>query len=210
MKAAELYEKTLRSYSTELPVLKISLSSYCKNHHVNYRGLCHWMQENSISVPKSSPPPLKPAQPVSSFSPITILSTEVSGKQPSFSSSTGIIKGVQILCPNGFQVSIREISGKVMTCLIDQLNPRWDHVCIDFQYDLLLMLTLYWYAIPQILYTICGTFSRTNIFIVRNIRQFTNRYRKNALRNREEKIRWLIVFAESARFSFGAMKRKKR
>jgi hypothetical protein len=53
MNAADLYSKTLQGYSSILPVLKVSLSQYCKEHKVNYRELRHWMRENSIPVPQS-------------------------------------------------------------------------------------------------------------------------------------------------------------
>jgi hypothetical protein len=123
MKAAELYAQTLQGYSSLLPVLKVSLSQYCKEHKVNYRGLCQWMRDNAIPVPQLKQP-FQPVLAVPSLAPVTILAPESPDKQPYCPSPFGMLKDVQITCPNGFHVSIRKISGNDMTVLIDQLNPR--------------------------------------------------------------------------------------
>ena len=119
MKASALYEKTLQGYQALLPVLKLSLSKYCKDHRVNYRGLINWMCENSIPAPKP-PRKVQSVLPVTTFSPVTIL--------PPLTSVSPLpvmmLKGVQITLPNGVHVSIGEISGRDMAILIDSLNPR--------------------------------------------------------------------------------------
>jgi len=119
MKASALYEKTLQDYSALLPMLKVSLSKYCKDHRVNYRGLSNWMHENSIPAPKP-PRKVQPVLPVTTFSPVTILPPMTSGSP----SPAMMLKGVQITLPNGVHVSIGEISGRDMTSLIDSLNSR--------------------------------------------------------------------------------------
>ncbi len=56
MMAAELYQKTLTGYETLLGKgASMSLSRYCKIHHVNNRGLRYWMKKNSIISPKDKP-----------------------------------------------------------------------------------------------------------------------------------------------------------
>ena len=54
MKAAELYQKTLAGYEALLSKGEsMSLSRYCKLHHVNNRGLRYWMKKNSIISPNA-------------------------------------------------------------------------------------------------------------------------------------------------------------
>lgn len=48
MMAAELYQKTLSGYEVLLcKGESMSLSRYCKIHHVNNRGLRYWMKIKS-------------------------------------------------------------------------------------------------------------------------------------------------------------------
>lgn len=48
MMAAELYQKTLSGYEVLLGKGEsMSLSRYCKIHHVNNRGLRYWMKIKS-------------------------------------------------------------------------------------------------------------------------------------------------------------------
>jgi hypothetical protein len=128
MNSAELYSKTLQGYSSILSVLNVSLSSYCKEHKVNYRGLRTWMRENSLPVPKSKQS-INGVLPVPLIAPVTILSPERSGTNPSCPSPGGMLKGVQITLPGGLHLSIREISAQDMTSLIEQLNPR-QNICL--------------------------------------------------------------------------------
>jgi len=123
MKAAELYIKTLQGYSSILPALKISLSSYCKEHRVNYRGLCDWLRANTLPVSGLTGQET-PELPVPPFAPVSILTPESSVKKSYSPSLVLLLKGVEITCPNGLHVSIREISGKDMSVLIDQLTPH--------------------------------------------------------------------------------------
>jgi hypothetical protein len=54
MMAAELYQKTLAGYEASLGKGEsMSLSRYCKIHHVNNRGLRYWMKKHSIDPPKN-------------------------------------------------------------------------------------------------------------------------------------------------------------
>jgi hypothetical protein len=131
MKTAEDYEKALQGYLSILPVLKISLFKYCKEHKVNYHGLCYWMRKNSIPVPKPNQQDTS-CIPLPSFAPVTILAPQSAGRLPSCPSlfrpahntAAGILQGVEISLPNGVHVSIREISRKDMSGLIAKLHPR--------------------------------------------------------------------------------------
>lgn len=52
MMAAELYQKTLAGYKASLAKGEsVSLSRYCKIHHVNNRGMRYWMKKHSIVPP---------------------------------------------------------------------------------------------------------------------------------------------------------------
>lgn len=52
--AAELYQKTLAGYEALLGRGEsVSLSRYCKIHHVNNRGMRYWMKKHSIVPPKN-------------------------------------------------------------------------------------------------------------------------------------------------------------
>jgi hypothetical protein len=54
MMAAELYQKTLAGYEASLGKGEsMSLSRYCKIHHVNNRGLRYWMKKHSIDPPNN-------------------------------------------------------------------------------------------------------------------------------------------------------------
>lgn len=54
MMAAELYPKTLAGYEALLGKGEsMSLSRYCKIHHVNNRGLRYWMKKHSIVPPRN-------------------------------------------------------------------------------------------------------------------------------------------------------------
>ena len=122
MTAAEQYEKTWRTYISLPPFGKESLSKYCKSHKVHYRGLRDWMRERSVGVPKS-----KQLNEVISFppiAPVTILPSRSSVEMQSCASPILMLKGVRITMPGGVQVSIREISGKDMSVLIDTLKPH--------------------------------------------------------------------------------------
>jgi hypothetical protein len=53
MMAAELFKKTLAGYEASLSKGEsVSLSRYCKTHHVNCRGLRYWMKKQSLDIPK--------------------------------------------------------------------------------------------------------------------------------------------------------------
>jgi hypothetical protein len=123
MKAAELYAKTLEGYTSVLPFLKVSLANYCKYRKVNYRGLCHWMGENMLPVPCSKQP-VNPELPLPPFAPVTILAPSSAVVKSSVPSSAGMLKGVKIKWSNGLHVSIREISVKDLSSLIDKINLR--------------------------------------------------------------------------------------
>ncbi|MDR0795798.1 MAG: hypothetical protein LBE79_07085 [Tannerella sp.] len=129
MSAAELYSKTFQGYLSILPVVNITLSTYCKYQKVNYSGLRSWMCEHKLSIPKLSNRPSASSLSISSFAPLTMLSCPEpsSGQLPSFPTAPlheSMLKDVEIALPNGVQVSIGQISGKDMTVLIEKLNPN--------------------------------------------------------------------------------------
>jgi len=123
MIAAELYEKTLQDYVSLLPVLRVSLSTYCRAHRVYYRGLVNWMRKDGIPLPPSNHE-AAPVLPVCSFAPVSILPPQSPAGMPRLQSPAGVLKGVRIALPNGIHVSIRQISGEDMTGLIHSLNAR--------------------------------------------------------------------------------------
>lgn len=125
MSASEQHKKTLQGYTSLPPSDKVSLSSYCRDHGVNYRAFRYWMQKKGISFPKSNRQ-VKPHSD-SPLAPLTILppgSPAGLSAGPSCPSPVSVMKGVKIALPNGVQVSIREISGTAMTGIIHSLNLR--------------------------------------------------------------------------------------
>lgn len=125
MVAAKFYEKTLEGYSSLLSEKKVSLSRYCKEHGVNYRGLRYWMKKQSIPLPKSvHKRQQKKGVPSASFVPVSILPSAlpVNEHLPSLSVG-GILKGVSISLSTGMKVSIKEINGRDMIEILHSFNP---------------------------------------------------------------------------------------
>lgn len=120
--AAELYEKTWRTYTSLPRVGRESLSTYCKAHKVYYRGLRDWMRERSLVLSKSKQQEEGLGFP--SIAPVTVLSSRSTGMTPSCALPVLMMKGIRITMPGGVHVSIREISGNDMSVLIDALKPH--------------------------------------------------------------------------------------
>jgi hypothetical protein len=92
--------------------MKESLSRYCKERRVNYRGLKYWMKKNPLSVPSSKQ---SSRQSGPSFVPVSVLSSEPLNKNtPVALTGVNVIKGVKISLRNGMKTTMGEISGKNM------------------------------------------------------------------------------------------------
>lgn len=131
MMAAELYQKTLAGFEASLgKVDSVSLSRYCKIHHVNFRGLRYWMKKHSIDTPRNKSRKVSTqtginhiGQPLTTpghMMPLMIQSPIVDkSKKPTQSNSS--LEGVSITTPTGLVVCIPKIScidlaGLILTC----------------------------------------------------------------------------------------------
>jgi hypothetical protein len=131
MMAATLYQKTLAGFEASLgKVDSVSLSRYCKIHHVNFRGLRYWMKKHSIDTPRNISRKVATqtginniGQPLTSpghMMPLMIQSPIVAkAKEPTQSNSS--LQGVTITTPTGLVVCIPEIycvdlAGLILSC----------------------------------------------------------------------------------------------
>jgi len=134
MKASELYTKTIEGYKQEIVVSPITLSDYCKTHHVNYKGIQLWMSRNSITVAQlkkeitahSDSSSDFPAVQTESGQQIYPLSFQVGGakKEDIRKSSYSCVKGVNITFPDGVIVSIKEITPEDLNKFILSCNTH--------------------------------------------------------------------------------------
>jgi hypothetical protein len=131
MMAAELYQKTLNGYDALLGKGEsMSLSRYCKLHHVNNRGLRYWMKKNSIISPKAKSGRLRgpsvlnsASQPVPGSNQMVPLLIQApireKAKDPTRSESS--LKDVNITTQTGVvvcipQISCADLAGLILTC----------------------------------------------------------------------------------------------
>lgn len=131
MMAAELYQKTLNGYEALLGKGEsMSLSRYCKLHHVNNRGLRYWMKKNSIISPKGKSGRLRGSsvvnnttQPVCGSHQMVPLLIQApireKAKDPTRSKSS--LKNVNITTQTGLvvcipQISCADLAGLILTC----------------------------------------------------------------------------------------------
>lgn len=134
MMAAELYTKTLAGYEASLSKANsVSLSKYCKIHHVNCRGLRYWMRKNSITAPKGKPSRVanrsisnrtdKPGTGLHQMLPLLIQSPirEIEKESTRGQSS---LKGINIKTQTGLVVCIPEMSCMDLAELILSCNTR--------------------------------------------------------------------------------------
>ena len=132
MMAVELYKKTLAGYKACLSKGdSVTLSKYCKIHHVNCRGLRYWMRKHSLTTLKNKPGKV-PTHSVSDSAdqsstgphhmiPLLIQSPiREETSRPRKSS----LKGVNITIQNGLVVCINEISCVDLAELILSCNTR--------------------------------------------------------------------------------------
>ncbi len=131
MMAAELYQKTLNGYEALLGKGEsMSLSRYCKLHHVNNRGLRYWMKKNSIISPKGKPGRLagpsvsnSTAQPVCGSHHLVplLIQAPVVGEAEKRTRSESSLKDVNITTQTGVvvcipQISCADLAGLILTC----------------------------------------------------------------------------------------------
>jgi hypothetical protein len=114
MIAAELYEKTWIEYMSLPRTSRQSLSKYCKEHRVNYRGFKYWMQSNSYSGSLSKQ---SSRQRETSFIPLSVMPS-ANNVVPTVS----IVKSVKISLRNGLKITLGEISGKDMIEIITLIH----------------------------------------------------------------------------------------
>lgn len=131
MMAAELYQKTLTGYEALLGKGEsMSLSRYCKLHHVNNRGLRYWMKKNSIISPKAKPGRLagpsvsnSTAQPVPGSHRMVplLIQAPLGGEAEKLTRSESSLKDVHITTQTGLvvcipQISCADLAGLILTC----------------------------------------------------------------------------------------------
>lgn len=131
MMAAELYKKTLAGYEASLSKRDpVSLSRYCKIHHVDSRGLSYWMKKNSIDTPKNTSGKVADHSGSNTDQPVTwpvhmvplLIRDPIREKAPIRSKSS--LKGVNITTQTGLVVCIQEISCVDLAALIQTCNTR--------------------------------------------------------------------------------------
>jgi hypothetical protein len=131
MMAAELYQKTLNGYEALLGKGEcMSLSRYCKVHHVNNRGLRYWMKKNSIISPKGKSGGLAGAsvannttEPVPGSHRMVplLIRAPMGGKAKELIRSESSLKDVNITTQTGVvvcipQISCADLAGLILTC----------------------------------------------------------------------------------------------
>ena len=134
MMAAELYQKTLAGYEASLGKGEsMSLSRYCKIHHVNNRGLRYWMKKHSIDTPRNKSRKVATQYGINNSSqPLTspghmipLLIQSPSGeKEKKSTSRNSSLQGVNITTQTGLVVCIPQISCAGLAELILSCNTR--------------------------------------------------------------------------------------
>jgi hypothetical protein len=132
MMAAELYQKTLAGYEASLGKGEsMSLSRYCKIHHVNNRGLRYWMKKHSIDTPRNKSRKVATQYGINNSSqPLTspghmipLLIQSPSGeKEKKSTSRNSSLQGVNITTQTGLVVCIPEIGCLELSELILSCN----------------------------------------------------------------------------------------
>ena len=132
MMAAELYKKTLADYEASLGKGEsMSLSRYCKIHHVNNQGLRYWMKKHSIDPPRNKPGKVTPqsainhiSQPAASphhMMPL-LIQPAIGGKVKTLTrGGKSSLKDVNITTQSGLvvcipQISCADLAGIILTC----------------------------------------------------------------------------------------------
>ena len=134
MMAAELYQKTLTDYEACMGKGEsVSLSSYCKIHHVNNRGLRYWMKKHSIDTPRNESRKVATQSGINNINkPLTspgrimpmLIQSPIGEKAKKLTRSSSLLKGVHIKTQTGLVVSIPQISYANLAKLILSCNTR--------------------------------------------------------------------------------------
>ena len=132
MMAEELYKKTLADYEASLSKGdSVTLSRYCKIHHVNCRGLRYWMRKHSLNTPKTTSGKVAPHiistttdQPVTGPLHMIPLLIQSPIREETSRLKKSSLKGVNITTQNGLVVCINEISCVDLAELILSCNTR--------------------------------------------------------------------------------------
>ena len=134
MMAEELYQKTLAGYEASLGKGEsVSLSRYCKIHHVNNRGLRYWMKKHSIDTPMPKSRKVAIQSDINNISqPLTsqghmmplLIQSPMGEKAKKSTRSNSSLQGVHITIPTGLVICIPEISCVDLAELILYCNIR--------------------------------------------------------------------------------------
>lgn len=129
MMAAELYKETLAGYEASLSKAdSVTLSKYCKIHHVNRRGLSNWMKKHSINTPKNKSGKIATNSSSNNSDKLVdwphhmmplLIREPIREKESTPSKSS--LKGVNITTQTGLVVCIQEISCVDLAALILKL-----------------------------------------------------------------------------------------
>ncbi len=132
MMAEELYKKTLAGYEASLSKGdSVTLSRYCKIHHVNCRGLRYWMRKHSLNTPKTKSGKVAPHsistttdQLVTGLHHLVPLLIQSPIREKTSRLGKSSLKEVNITTQNGLVVCINEISCVDLAELILSCNTR--------------------------------------------------------------------------------------
>ena len=134
MMAAELYQKTLTGYEASLGKGEsVTLSRYCKIHHVNNRGLRYWMKKHSIDTPRNKSRKVATQSGIDNISqPLTspghmmpmLIQSPIGEKVKKSTRINSLLKDVHIKTQTGLVVSIPDISCLDLAELILSCNTR--------------------------------------------------------------------------------------
>ena len=113
MKASELYTLAIEDYKQVVRICNMTLRDYCKERHICYNGIQHWMSRHSIKVAELKPVLAQSQSSVSTSDephlyPLTF-AKDVSEKPILTGNLFPMIKGVNITFPDGVIISIKEI-----------------------------------------------------------------------------------------------------
>ena len=119
-----LYSKSLHSYKEHiLQHGDITLSSYCKKHHILYSGMKHWLDDQQISImdirrslrnshSESPTQSATSASPTTSLKPTSssLIPIRIHNTIPHNEPTVNIIPRVKITYPTGIIVELEDIS----------------------------------------------------------------------------------------------------
>ena len=125
MSAIELYEKTLDLYKADLKRGRnVSLTVFCKEHHVNGRAMNKWMGSHGIyvhSLRKELLPADAARHPQDRSS---ALFTEILSPSTTNAAKSGSLKDVRIEMPCGINVHIGSCEASSLGSLLSHLKSH--------------------------------------------------------------------------------------